>query len=108
MKKLKVVTVVGTRPEIIKLSRVLPLMDEHFDHVIAHTGQNFDFELNDIFFNDLKIRKPDYFFEAAGKTATETISAILCSMEKLLLVVVSIHLHFYASTENDEMMKIIV
>ena len=61
MKKLKVVTVVGTRPEIIRLSRVIVKLDQYTDHVIVHTGQNYDYELNEIFFQDLKVRKPDYF-----------------------------------------------
>ena len=61
MKKLKVMTVVGTRPEIIRLSRVLAAMDRYFDHVLVHTGQNYDFELNEVFFEDLGIRKPDHF-----------------------------------------------
>lgn len=82
---LKVLTLLGTRPEIIKLSRVIPLMDRHFNHIIAHTGQNFDYELNEVFFSDLQIRKPDHFFNAAGETATKTIASIMCSMEKLLL-----------------------
>ena len=79
MKKLKVMTVVGTRPEIIRLSRVLTALDTSnaIDHVLVHTGQNYDYELNQIFFDDLGIRKPDYFLEAAGSSATETIGQIL-------------------------------
>ncbi|PJZ90174.1 UDP-N-acetylglucosamine 2-epimerase, partial [Leptospira levettii] len=73
MKKLKVFTVIGTRPEIIRLSRVMIALDEVCDHKIIHTGQNYDFELNEIFFQDLGIRKPDYFLEAAGRTGAETI-----------------------------------
>jgi UDP-N-acetylglucosamine 2-epimerase (non-hydrolysing) len=73
MKKLKVATVVGTRPEIIRLSRVMAKLDEFCDHTIIHTGQNYDYELNQIFFEDLGIRKPDYFLGAAGGTAAETI-----------------------------------
>ena len=69
MKKLKVVTVVGTRPEIIRLSRVLVRLDEHCEHVLIHTGQNYDYELNQIFFDDLGIRKPDHFLNAAGGSA---------------------------------------
>lgn len=86
MKKLKVVTVVGTRPEIIRLSRVLAALDasEAVDHIIVHTGQNYDYELNQIFFEDLGLRKPDYFLEAAGKTATETIGNILIKVDPLL------------------------
>ncbi|MCD8432700.1 UDP-N-acetylglucosamine 2-epimerase (non-hydrolyzing) [Tenacibaculum finnmarkense genomovar ulcerans] len=86
MKKLKVVTVVGTRPEIIRLSRVLVALDasEAIEHTIIHTGQNYDYELNQIFFEDLGLRKPDYFLEAAGKTATETIGNILIKIDPLL------------------------
>ena len=71
---LKVITIVGTRPEIIKLSRVMARLDEFFDHKIVHTGQNYDFELNEIFFNDLGIRKPDYFLGVAGGNASSTIA----------------------------------
>ena len=86
MKKLKVMTVVGTRPEIIRLSRVLMALDnsEAVDHIIVHTGQNYDYELNQIFFEDLRLRKPDYFLEAAGKTATETVGNILIKIDPLL------------------------
>ncbi|MHA8067272.1 non-hydrolyzing UDP-N-acetylglucosamine 2-epimerase [Aquirufa sp. ROCK2-A2] len=84
--KLKVTTVVGTRPEIIRLSRVLAALDASpaIEHIIVHTGQNYDYELNQIFFEDLGIRKPDYFLEAAGKTATETIGNILIKIDVLL------------------------
>ena len=86
MKKLKVMTVVGTRPEIIRLSRVLMALDaaEAVEHIIVHTGQNYDYELNQIFFEDLGLRKPDYFLEAAGKTATETVGNILIKIDPLL------------------------
>ncbi|RST26680.1 non-hydrolyzing UDP-N-acetylglucosamine 2-epimerase [Chryseobacterium lacus] len=86
MKKLKVMTVVGTRPEIIRLSRVLMALDqsEAIEHTIVHTGQNYDYELNQIFFEDLGLRKPDYFLEAAGKTATETVGNILIKIDPLL------------------------
>ncbi len=86
MKKLKVITVVGTRPEIIRLSRVLAALDDSdaIEHSIVHTGQNYDYELNQIFFEDLGLRKPDYFLEAAGKTATETIGNILIKIDPLL------------------------
>ncbi|MFK8280369.1 non-hydrolyzing UDP-N-acetylglucosamine 2-epimerase [Capnocytophaga canimorsus] len=88
MKKLKVMTVVGTRPEIIRLSRVLSALDvsEAVEHIIVHTGQNYDYELNQIFFEDLGLRKPDYFLEAAGKTATETVGNILIKIDPLLEV----------------------
>lgn len=86
MKKMKVMTVVGTRPEIIRLARVLIALDqsEAIEHIIVHTGQNYDYELNQIFFEDLGLRKPDYFLEAAGKTATETIGNILIKIDPLL------------------------
>jgi UDP-N-acetylglucosamine 2-epimerase len=86
MKKLKVVTVVGTRPEIIRLSRVMAALDASpvIEHIIVHTGQNYDYELNQIFFDDLGIRKPDYFLNAAGQTATETVGNILIKIDPLL------------------------
>jgi UDP-N-acetylglucosamine 2-epimerase (non-hydrolysing) len=86
MKKLKVMTVVGTRPEIIRLSRVMAALDNSsaIEHVIVHTGQNYDYELNQIFFDDLGIRKPDFFLNAAGQTATETIGQILIKIDPLL------------------------
>lgn len=85
-KKLKVMTVVGTRPEIIRLSRVLSKLDqaEPIEHILVHTGQNYDYELNQIFFEDLELRKPDYFLNAAGKTATETIGQILIHIDPIL------------------------
>jgi UDP-N-acetyl-L-fucosamine synthase len=87
MKKLKVMSVVGTRPEIIRLSRVLAKLDEHCDHILVHTGQNYDFELNQVFFNDLGVRKPDYFLNAAGKNAAETIGQIIIKVDEVLEVV---------------------
>ena len=85
MKKLKVMTVVGTRPEIIRLSRVLARLDEHCEHVIVHTGQNYDYELNQIFFDDLGIRKPDHFLNAAGGSAAETIGKIIAAVDGVLV-----------------------
>jgi UDP-N-acetylglucosamine 2-epimerase (non-hydrolysing) len=85
VKKLKVMTVVGTRPEIIRLSRIIAQLDLHCDHVIVHTGQNYDYELNQIFFDDLGIRKPDHFLDAAGNSAAETIAKVVSSMDKLLI-----------------------
>lgn len=85
MKKLKVMTVVGTRPEIIRLSRVLARLDEHCDHVLVHTGQNYDYELNQIFFDDLGIRKPDHFLNAAGGSAAETIGKIIAAIDGVLV-----------------------
>ncbi|MDY6793345.1 MAG: UDP-N-acetylglucosamine 2-epimerase (non-hydrolyzing) [Thermodesulfobacteriota bacterium] len=81
---IKVMTIVGTRPELIKLCRVINELDLHTDHVLAHTGQNFDFELNEIFFKDLKIRKPDHFLDAAGKTAAETIGNVIANSDKVM------------------------
>jgi UDP-N-acetylglucosamine 2-epimerase len=84
MKKLKVMTVVGTRPEIIRLSRVMAALDRYCDHVLVHTGQNYDYELNEIFFQDLEVRKPDRFLNAAGANAAETIGKIIIAVDKTL------------------------
>jgi UDP-N-acetyl-L-fucosamine synthase len=84
MKKLKIVTVVGTRPEIIRLSCVIKKLDEYCDHILIHTGQNYDYELNEIFFDDLGIRKPDYFLDAAGANSSETIGNVIIEVDKVL------------------------
>jgi UDP-N-acetyl-L-fucosamine synthase len=84
MTRMKVMTVVGTRPEIIRLSRVLCALDKYTDHILVHTGQNYDYELNEIFFEDLGLRRPDHFLNAAGATAMETIGQILVSVDRLL------------------------
>jgi UDP-N-acetylglucosamine 2-epimerase (non-hydrolysing) len=84
MKKLKVMTVVGTRPEIIRLSRVMSKLDEHCEHVLVHTGQNYDYELNEIFFNDLGIRKPDHFLSAAGASGAQTIGNVIIAVDRVL------------------------
>nr|WP_299067432.1 UDP-N-acetylglucosamine 2-epimerase (non-hydrolyzing) [uncultured Allomuricauda sp.] len=86
MKKLKVLTVVGTRPEIIRLACVLRALDanEAIEHILVHTGQNYDYELNEIFFEDFGIRKPDYFLNAAGKNASETVGNIIIKIDPLL------------------------
>jgi len=84
MRKLKVMTIVGTRPEIIRLSRTIPKLDQHCDHVLVHTGQNYDYELNEVFFSDLGIRKPDAFLEAAGATAAETIGQVIMAADKAM------------------------
>ncbi|HRA30072.1 MAG TPA: UDP-N-acetylglucosamine 2-epimerase, partial [Acinetobacter johnsonii] len=84
MKKLKLMTVVGTRPEIIRLSRVMAACDQYFDHILVHTGQNYDYELNEIFFTDLGIRKPDHFLNAAGVTGAETIGNVIIAVDKVL------------------------
>ena len=84
MPKLRVATVAGTRPEIIRLSRVLAALDEHCDHTLIHTGQNYDYELNGIFFAELGIRKPDVFLEAAGATGAETIGKVIIAVDQAL------------------------
>jgi UDP-N-acetylglucosamine 2-epimerase (non-hydrolysing) len=86
MNKLKVITVVGTRPEIIRLSRVLSCLDRYdsIDHILVHTGQNYDYELNEVFFEDLGIRKPDHFLNAAGHNATTTIGNIISAIDPIL------------------------
>ena len=81
---LKVMTIVGTRPEIIKLSRVIAELDKYVEHIIVHTGQNYDYELNEIFFQELHIRKPDYFLNVAGKNAAETIANVICKSDELM------------------------
>ncbi|MAM04350.1 MAG: UDP-N-acetylglucosamine 2-epimerase (non-hydrolyzing) [Flavobacteriales bacterium] len=80
----KVMTIVGTRPEIIKMSRVIAEFDLHTDHLLVHTGQNYDYELNEVFFEDLSIRKPDYFLEAVGETASSTIGRIIEESDKIM------------------------
>ena len=77
VKRLKVMTIVGTRPEIIKLSRVIAELDQHVDHVLVHSGQNYDYELNQVFFDQLQIRPPDRFLNAVGETPAETIGKVI-------------------------------
>lgn len=84
MPKLKVMTVVGTRPEIIRLSRVIAKLDHYCDHVLVHTGQNYDYELNGIFFDELGVRKPDHFLEAAGTSGAQTIGRVIIAVDELL------------------------
>jgi len=84
MKKLKITTVVGTRPELIRLACVIKKLDEHCEHILIHTGQNYDYELNEIFFDDLGIRKPDYFLGAASATGAETIGNVIIKVDKVL------------------------
>ncbi len=81
---IKVMTIVGTRPEVIKLCRVINELDRHLDHVLVHTGQNYDYELNEIFFKQLEIRKPDHFLDAAGETPAETIGNVISKSDKLM------------------------
>jgi UDP-N-acetylglucosamine 2-epimerase len=82
--KTKVMTILGTRPEIIKLSRVMAELDNYVEHILVHTGQNYDYELNEIFFKDLGVRKPDYFLNAVGKTTAETIGNIIIKSDEIL------------------------
>jgi len=84
MSKPKILTIVGTRPEIIKLSRVIAELEMHFDHVLVHTGQNYDYELNEIFFEELEIRKPDHFLQAAGENCAQTIGNVIASADALM------------------------
>lgn len=81
---MKVATILGTRPEIIRLSRVIPALDRYTDHILIHTGQNYDYELNQVFFEDLEIRRPDYFLQAAGKNAAETIGLVISKSSEAL------------------------
>lgn len=81
---LKVMTIVGTRPEIIRLSRVIAKLDQHFDHVLVHTGQNYDYELNQVFFDDLGIRSPDVFLQVAGGTPAETIGKVIIASDQAM------------------------
>lgn len=81
---MKVATIVGTRPEIIRLSRVMAALERYANHVIIHTGQNYDYELNEVFFEDLELRKPDYFLDAAGENAAETIGMVISRTDKIL------------------------
>src|SRR5262245_49570826 len=82
--KLKVMTVLGTRPEIIRLSRVMAALDRHTEHVVVHTGQNYDHELNQVFFDDLELRPPDRYLSAAGRTPAETIGQVIIAADQVL------------------------
>jgi UDP-N-acetyl-L-fucosamine synthase len=84
MKKMRVITVVGTRPEIIRLSRTISKLDDFCEHILVHTGQNYDYELNEIFFKDLGVRKPDYFLNAAGRSGAETIGKVIIEVDSIL------------------------
>lgn len=97
---LKVMTIVGTRPEIIKLSRVMAELDKYTEHIIVHTGQNFDYELNEIFFKELHIRKPDYFLDAAGNNAAETIANVILKSDALMEKVKPDALLLYGDTNS--------
>lgn len=97
---MKVMTIVGTRPEIIKLSRVMAELDKHTEHILVHTGQNYDYELNEVFFKDLEIRKPDYYLESAGETAIETIANVLVKTDQLFDQVKPDALLLYGDTNS--------
>jgi len=84
---MKVMTILGTRPEIIKLSRVISELDRHSEHVLVHTGQNFDYELNEIFFQQLKVRRPDYFLAAAGETTAQTIGNVIAKSDEVMAII---------------------
>ena len=99
-KKLKVMTVVGTRPEIIKLSQVMKELDKYVEHVIVHTGQNYDYELNELFFEQLDIRKPDIFLEAVKGSASETIGDIIGKIDKVFLDIQPDALLIYGDTNS--------
>ena len=100
MKKLKVLTVIGTRPEIIRLSRVIVALDKYCNHILVHTGQNYDYELNEIFSSDLKVRKPDYFLDTAKKSAAETIGNIISKSDKIIDKVKPDALILYGDTNS--------
>ena len=89
----KVMTIIGTRPEIIKLSRIIAELDKIVNHTLVHTGQNYDYELNEVFFNDLGVRKPDYFLEAVGDSTAETIGNIIAKSDKVLEKSIVKYLH---------------
>ena len=97
---LKVMTIVGTRPEVIKLSRVMAELDKYTENIIVHTGQNYDYELNEIFFQELQIRKPDYFLNAAGKNAAETIANVIRKSDELMEQVKPDALLLYGDTNS--------
>ncbi len=98
--KRKIMTIVGTRPEIIKLSRVIAELERHTDHVLVHTGQNFDYELNEIFFNEMGIRKPDYFLDAAGGSTAETIGNIIIKSDAVMEKVAPDAVLLYGDTNS--------
>jgi UDP-N-acetylglucosamine 2-epimerase len=100
MRKLKVMTIVGTRPEIIKLSRVIAELDRHTEHLLVHTGQNYDYELNEIFFQEMGIRRPDYFLEAARPTPAETIGQVIATADAVLQRTEPDAVLFYGDTNS--------
>lgn len=97
---LKVMTLVGTRPELIKMSRVIAELDKHTEHILVHTGQNYDYELNQVFFDDLGIRKPDFFLEAVGDNAAQTIARVIEKSDAVLEQVKPDALMLYGDTNS--------
>ena len=97
---IKVMTIVGTRPEIIKLSRVMHELDKHTEHVLVHTGQNYDYELNEIFFNELGIRKPDYFLDSAHENVAQTIGNVIAKSDEVMETVKPDALLLYGDTNS--------
>ncbi|MBT3918925.1 MAG: UDP-N-acetyl glucosamine 2-epimerase, partial [Flavobacteriaceae bacterium] len=100
MNKTTVMTIVGTRPEIIKLSEVMKELDKHTNHIIVHTGQNYDYELNELFFEQLNVRNPDYFLEAVKGSPSETIGDIIAKADKILLKIKPDALLVYGDTNS--------
>ena len=84
MKKIKVMTIVGTRPEIIRLSRTIDILEKNTDHCLVHTGQNYDYELNEIFFKEMKIKKPHFILKVAGKSPSQTIGNVLIQVDEII------------------------
>lgn len=97
---LKVMTIVGTRPELIKMSRVIDAFDKHTNHILVHTGQNHDYELNQVFFDEMAIRKPDYFLEVASENVAKTISKIIDESDEVLSIESPDALLLYGDTNS--------
>jgi len=96
----RIMTIVGTRPEIIKLSMVIPELEKYTEHILVHTGQNYDYELNEIFFKDMKIRKPDYFLDSAAKNASQTIANVISKSDSLMETIKPDALLLYGDTNS--------
>lgn len=97
---LKVMTIVGTRPEIIKVSRIVALLDKYFVHTLVHTGQNYDYELNEVFFKDLGVKKPDFFLDAAKETAAQTIAQVIAKSDEIMQKIKPDALLVYGDTNS--------
>ena len=98
--KFKVMTIVGTRPEIIKLSRVIPQLELYTEHVLVHTGQNYDFELNEVFFEEMEIKKPDYFLNAVGNSVADTIGNVIAKADLVMAKEKPDAVLFYGDTNS--------